>query len=99
MEKKCPHCNAIIDHLRVAADYSEYGRAYGSKDIDSDYEDFDDIDCSDTDYYDYEYSCPECQEDVDEDDLLDVNEEDDDEKEVKIKLSKTLLGIVNQLSK
>ena len=80
MEKKCRHCENIIDHLCYSARYSEttYGNSSGTCDLD-----FCNIECDsseadgsdDFEEDDFTYTCPECGEEIydEEDDLIDVD--------------------------
>ena len=77
MEKQCPHCDAIITQVNT----SQNVREYGTMDITS--RGFDNYDCNDSSYDDEpEYECPECNELVTYDDLLDIADDDDNDDDV-----------------
>ena len=73
---RCPHCEVMITHLEYKANYSEtsYGTVRGSASLDMDHHDTNDQDCDGSDNYeeyDYEYFCPECEEEIEStEDLL-----------------------------
>lgn len=87
MSKYCPHCQEEITQLDYACDFHKtvYGRQYGTYDFDrGSHNATEDQDNDEDDYdtSDYQYYCPECEEEVDEDDLLDsLDDEDEDEDE------------------
>jgi DNA-directed RNA polymerase subunit RPC12/RpoP len=78
---KCPKCDEIIEKLNYSCDTT--GREYGDAMIDDDGElcdyESNDSDCGDCD--NYEYQCPECNNEISPDDLIEVDE--DEEKEDK----------------
>lgn len=81
MSKFCPHCNEEIDHLKYTADYTEYGSEWGTCDLDGNEWNSDDRDSSDSENDNTEYQCPECEHDIDIDELLDeLNDCDDDDE-------------------
>lgn len=60
--RACPHCNEELDYLNYVCSTS--GRQWGT------INDNDDWDCEDNetnDTYDYDYSCPECNEIIETD--------------------------------
>jgi hypothetical protein len=78
--KRCPECEAEIDHLRYSIQVMEYGTAdittrglenYNSNDSSSDGNEF----C---------YECPECNAEISEDDLLDISDDDDDNSDDEV---------------
>lgn len=79
MSKYCPHCNAEIDNLKYEARITSYGTAWGECDLNGDGAEEDDCEYNDTDYDDYTYRCPDCEEEVDTDDLLDEPDGDDED--------------------
>lgn len=77
--KICPHCNEVIQELRYRANYSEtvFGTSYGR--VDFDLEDYNNSDCDQNDSQDweesdYEYYCPNCDEELDPEELQDEDE-------------------------
>lgn len=82
----CPDCHAEIDHLKYSADYTAYGHEYGTCSTDGSDWDQDDREESETcNDGDCTYSCPECNNDIDPDDVLDEDPDDDcgDEEEIE----------------
>jgi hypothetical protein len=72
MPKYCAHCNAEIESLGYACDYTEYGRESGSCDLGGNDCSSDDRDGNDYDTDNYTYFCPECNHEINlDDDLLD----------------------------
>jgi len=59
-EARCPECNDVIEHLNYSADVREWGTCslYG-----------DDFNYSDADTGDTYYQCPECEKDINPDDI------------------------------
>lgn len=72
MPRWCNHCNAEIDYLYYRADVVEYGRC----DIDGS-----DWNCNDSDTQEATYTCPECEREVDPDELYDEDPNEDEEEE------------------
>lgn len=67
----CPHCKKVITTLKYAANFSEtnYGRTWGTADLDGDNCETDDSESRDADNYeesDYEYFCPLCEHTIDD---------------------------------
>ena len=81
--KKCPHCDAELDHLAFESDVTNYGVEWGTCDLDGDNFDWQDSETHDGQTDETRYKCPECDVELNPDDLIDVDEEDDDEPEVK----------------
>ncbi len=79
MSKYCPHCNEEIDHLKYTSDYTEYGSEWGTCDLDGDDWNCDDRDFSDSENNNAEYQCPNCEHDIDIDELLDELSDCDEE--------------------
>ncbi len=79
MSKYCPHCNEEIDHLKYTADYTEYGSEWGTCDLDGGDWDTSDRDPGDSENENTEYQCPNCEHDIDIDELLDELGDDDEE--------------------
>jgi hypothetical protein len=72
MPKYCPECNHEIEFLDYSCDYVERGTETGS--CNSSGEECDCADrnnCSDNDTDNYVYSCPNCNEEINIEDLLD----------------------------
>jgi hypothetical protein len=68
---KCPHCDAHIDHVAYRTDGYEYGN------YDPDSGDYDYVDSShDGDTY---YECPQCDEEINDPDSLEVINENEEE--------------------
>ena len=80
MPKFCPHCGAELDHLHFQQDITQYGYEYGDCETDGTDCNSDDSDINDTDYGDTQYTCPECDEELDPSDLFDHSINDDDEE-------------------
>lgn len=75
MSYKCPNCEAEISHLNV----EQSGYQYGSYNIETQDSDFSDSEFDfDGDYY---YKCPECNDEVDPNDLEECNEDNEDEED------------------
>ena len=73
---RCPECQRLIDHLCYAVDLREYGSC-----------NFDggDFNFNDSNYNGSpDYSCPECGDMIDLDDLIDPDEEEDGEEEEEV---------------
>jgi len=71
MSKKCPHCGEEINYLCFIQ------RAYANGTTDFDGE-LNNIEYEIDDYAEISYNCPECEGDIDIDDLEDFDEEEDD---------------------
>ena len=57
--KRCLHCGMRIDYMNYECNYTEYGTASGTVDMNGD-EETEDHSNGDSDYNEYEYKCPEC---------------------------------------
>ena len=66
VRKKCPHCDAAIDHLNYCADMTERG----SCDLHGN-----DWNCDDNEVNETNYHCPECDWGVNTEDLIAIDEE------------------------
>jgi hypothetical protein len=77
----CPRCNAEIDHLNYSCNYSEYGTESGISCTDGSDCESDDRSSGDYETDNYEYTCPECDAEIDPDDVTDEPDGDDDEEE------------------
>jgi phage FluMu protein Com len=74
MEKKCPHCEEIIDYVIYSTRVTEFGTAQISRNS------FEDHEYSDNDYdSDYAYRCPKCDYELEYEDLWDIDVEEDDD--------------------
>lgn len=81
-KKRCPHCDAEIDHLCFQNDIVSYGTEGGTCDLEGDYFDYN----GETEYHDSEstdtrYKCPDCGAEVDPEDLLEIDGEEEAEDE------------------
>lgn len=70
----CPECSEEITHLNYRADVVEYG-SYSIRNGDTD--------CNDTDTNNMDYSCPECDSNIDTGDVLIENPNEEDEEKEK----------------
>jgi len=77
----CPHCNAEIDHLRYESRITSFGTEWGTCNTDGEDQDSDDSETNDTEYGDTTYYCPECDDEVTPEELMDEQPEDEDEDE------------------
>ncbi len=81
----CPYCKEEIKTLDYTARYSEtvYGKSNGTYDIETENWDLGDRESRDSDDWeedDYEYTCPECTDLVDIDELLECLDEEEQEE-------------------
>lgn len=81
MPQYCPHCGDEIDHLKYEADFTDYGREWGTCSTDGDDTNCDDRECNDGETNDFQYRCPNCDHDVSPDDILDSSELEDNDDE------------------
>lgn len=95
MPKYCPECENEIGHLKYNAYYSESGSEWGTCDLNGDNREETDRECNDGDTSDYEFLCPECEHQVNPDDLLDYrpgedpNEDEDDDEDEEVNVTET----------
>jgi hypothetical protein len=75
----CPHCSNEIDHLNYESNYSEYGDEYGRCNCDGSDWESEERNSNDGENSDTRYMCPECEHEVDPDEITDVREEDNDD--------------------
>lgn len=91
----CPECHAEIDELIYSANYTEWGREYGTADLNGDIIDTDNRDCDDSETIDIEYECPECNSCISPDEILDELPDDEDDQDEednpKVKCIKNIL--------
>ena len=86
----CPHCHAEIDYLSYSADYTEYGTEYGTCSVTGDDWECDERNLNDTENNgNTNYECPECNETLDPDDVLDELPEEDEDEEVSEEVTLT----------
>jgi len=85
---KCPNCEEECDHFDVRGNYTEYGSCRGTRSLSDTYDEWDDQNCSESEYEDQEYECPECNYEFDfefvqaaEDSRQEVYDEDAEEPE------------------
>jgi hypothetical protein len=101
--KYCPHCHKEITTLDYSANFSEicYGRCNGiyhidfDEEIDDDEYEFGDSSQDNTENYeetDYEYYCPECEKQLELEELL--SEYNNEEENKKKKIDIILKGIL-----
>ena len=74
MEKICPHCNNVIDHLKYETQVTEWGTV----DVDGDSYDSDDSEWTNGSLV---HNCPECGTETDPNDLLNLEEANETEEE------------------
>lgn len=84
MPRRCPHCEAIIDHLNYTADTTSYGYEQGTCDTNGDDWEYEDSEVNGTDYGETTYRCPECDDEVRPDDLEDANDDDEDDENMSM---------------
>jgi hypothetical protein len=65
--KECPECHAMIDHLDWEGSYTEWGRCWGTRWSNNDYDDWDDQESNDSETQNKTYKCPECEMELEED--------------------------------
>lgn len=81
MPHYCPHCNNEIDHLKYEADYTEWGHEFGTCALDGSDWTEDDREANDSENSESEYRCPDCEELLAPEDVLDEEPDDDDDEE------------------
>ena len=87
--KYCPHCHKEITELNYCAYFSEtqYGKSNGIYSIEEEEHEMEDTDYKGSDNWeeeDFEYYCPECEKKVELDDLLDIYDNEEENKKKKI---------------
>jgi ribosomal protein S27E len=103
-QARCPECYMAIDHLHYEADYNEWGTEHGQANIEGGDWSCDDRDCSDCESGQNEttYRCPECDAEIDIDDLEDINEDEendeDDENETENEITESNSEIITNRS-
>jgi hypothetical protein len=77
----CPECNNEIEGLDYVAHYDEWGSEYGTYDLANECHNSDERNGDDGETSDHLYTCPECEHDVNPDDVLDHLPDDEEEEE------------------
>jgi len=101
-EKICPECNMRICRLNYSGWKTESYSIYGTCDLEGEDEDEDGSEFSDTDSYEIaSYQCPECGAEIQPQNLLDVDDENKEEKnklknkEIREKEIKDSINFIN----
>lgn len=80
--KRCPHCDAEIEHLCFQNDIVSYETERGTCDLEGGNMDYDgDADYHDSETTDTRYACPECGADTDPSELLEIDGDEEEEEE------------------
>lgn len=80
MEKgKCPECDAVIGHLDFESEVTQWGHEWGTCDIHGDNQDWGDSEFNDGETNGTIYKCPECEREIDFEDIKSIDEIEEEE--------------------
>lgn len=78
---KCPHCQEELEYVNYTANTSGWERGSAKVNNNGDFADHECEDSETNEASDYEYSCPECDEPLEESDLERIEEKEEEEEE------------------
>ena len=99
----CPHCGAEISYLDYTASIVHYGSEWGTATLEGAFDESD-YEIHDDDTSDIEYRCPECEKELQPEDLIDldeaiengIREEEEEEEEEEEITTEDRVNILNK---